>query len=51
MVCRRVEVKGHQKCVEKVESIMADFDQPVQQALQVPTVHLHNERGGVYMVM
>ena len=30
MVSRRVEGKGHQEGVEKVQTIMADFDQPLK---------------------
>ena len=30
MVSRRVEGKGHQEGVEKVEAVVADFDQPLQ---------------------
>lgn len=40
VVSRRVEGKGHQECVEKVEAVVTDFDKTLQQALQRTTVHL-----------
>ena len=36
----RVEREGHEEGVQEVQAKVAHFHQPLQQALQVPTVHL-----------
>ena len=39
-MCRGVQGKGHEEGVEEIQSEVVDLGQSLQQALQIPTVHL-----------
>ena len=46
-MCVGVEGEGEEKRVEEFETKVADFHQPLQQAVQVATVHLGGIGEGV----
>lgn len=49
--CVCVERECEQECVEEVETEVADFHQPLQQAIQVAAAHLGGARGSGLEVM